>query len=696
MQPDCASIRWDRGAAAAAAHALVRTISARDWDGAPDGPPAEVEEEEFASLVGSLAERAGLAVEHVQVFEEDLDRLLGCGAPFLWAPRSKEEHVYVVGRSAWRHLEFLTPAGESARIDKAVAHAWFEASAVREAQSLAARLLLDVPIGDQGTLTRVLRDELAESRTLGFAYLFRPDVQEPLSRVLARQRLGPSIALLVGYAALQSLLTILGWAVIGKVALSGHAEVGSLVGWALLSLSGIVVQIASTRLVGRMSLRAATSLRERLLAAALALDPDRLSSLGIGGLVVVAGQADALVTSSISLFLSGIIALTGILSALAVLAAAPLPGISLGIFVAFLLLVLALAPALFVRFDALQKKRTRLTTDMVERMVGHRTRLVQETPEMWHAGEDEAVHDYAQESSAIDRRLTFGRALPRAYYALSLVVVFFVLVTEPTQQALALSLGGLTLGMAALASVFEVLATMGGSYAMWNAVAPFVWDHAGTEHSRGADVESTGGGPVLELRGVNLSYPGRSHRVLRDADFAIHHGDRVLVEGPSGGGKTTLAALLAGLRKPTAGLVLLRGLDHHIVKARDRARVVASAPQFYKNHIFTNTLAFNLLLGRAWPASNADLREAEHVARALGLGPLIDRMPAALHQHVGATGWQLSHGEQSRVYLARALLQRSQVTIMDETFDALDPATLEQCMKVALERSQTLIVVTHR
>ena len=79
----------------------------------------------------------------------------------------------------------------------------------------------------------------------------------------------------------------------------------------------------------------------------------------------------------------------------------------------------------------------------------------------------------------------------------------------------------------------------------------------------------------------------------------------------------------------------------------------------------------------------------------LGLGDLIARMPAGLMQMVGETGWQLSRGERSRVFLARALLQCAPLTILDESFAALDPDTLARCMRCAQARSDALIVVAH-
>jgi ATP-binding cassette subfamily B protein len=106
-------------------------------------------------------------------------------------------------------------------------------------------------------------------------------------------------------------------------------------------------------------------------------------------------------------------------------------------------------------------------------------------------------------------------------------------------------------------------------------------------------------------------------------------------------------------------------------------------------------LAFNLLLGRAWPPVEADGKLGHAICIDLGLGPLIERMPSGYGTMVGEIGWQLSHGEKSRVFLARALLQGADIVMLDETLAALDPESLTTCVNAALKRSKTLLVITH-
>ena len=206
-----------------------------------------------------------------------------------------------------------------------------------------------------------------------------------------------------------------------------------------------------------------------------------------------------------------------------------------------------------------------------------------------------------------------------------------------------------------------------------------------------ADVSSQA--PVMIARQLAYRY-GDARRVAVDGvDFSLQAKDRVLLQGRSGSGKSTLAALQVGLRHGQTGALLWRGLDMASLGASGWSRAAVAAPQFNENHVFTDTLAFNLLMGRRWPPRPEDIEDAETLCHELGLGGLLEQMPAGLMQIVGDGGWQLSHGERSRVYLARALLQQAELIVLDESFGALDPDNLDRCLRVAIDRASVLVVV---
>jgi ATP-binding cassette subfamily B protein len=265
---------------------------------------------------------------------------------------------------------------------------------------------------------------------------------------------------------------------------------------------------------------------------------------------------------------------------------------------------------------------------------------------------------------------------------------------------LAVALGGVLLAHQALQSLMAGATQLTDASIAWRRVGSLF--RAASKASDASAMAAAAATPatakartVVEAHDLTFRYPGRTEPSLHGANLRIERGDWLLLEGTSGGGKSTLAALLAGLRRPDSGLLLSGGLDRPTLGEDGWRKRVAAAPQYHENHVLTGPLSFNLLMGRHWPPTAADLAEAEAVCRELGLGDLLDRMPGGIMQMVGETGWQLSQGERSRVFLARALLQKPELVLLDESFAALDPENLRQSLECVLRRAETLMVVAH-
>jgi ATP-binding cassette subfamily B protein len=499
-------------------------------------------------------------------------------------------------------------------------------------------------------------------------------------------------------------LGALAWTILGRGALLGTLDRGWLLGWALAVLSMIPLQVLASWHGGFLALDAGAVFKQRLLAGAMRLDPDVARREGAGALLGRVIESSAVEAGALSGASASIAVLPELALALVALAAGAGGALHALAFAA----TLGLAAALAARHVAARRRWTRcrlgLTHDLIERMVGHRTRLAQEPPSRRHEGEDEALARYLAASAALDRtQAHLAVSLPRAWTLVGIAaLVPAMLDRAAAPTSLALGVGAVLLAGHALRSVTAGVAGLAAAAVAWREVGP-IFRAAALREPTAAPVvaprrrPASGGAARAAVEAGELTFrrEGRADPVLRGVSLRVAAGDRVLLEGPSGGGKSTLGALLAGLRAPTSGLLLLDGLDGASVGAAAWRRRVVTAPQFHENHVMAGTLAFNLLMGRRWPPTPDDLVEAEAVSRELALGGLLDRMPAGLQQVVGESGWRLSHGEQGRLFLARALVQGAELAVLDESFAALDPATLRVALACALRRCPSLVVIAH-
>ena len=546
----------------------------------------------------------------------------------------------------------------------------------------------------------ILRERLSAVMITGFWALRLPP-GAGFFRQLRRVGALRDTAMLAGAHAVQYVLSLLAWFVIGRAALQGRLDNATLLAWAMLLLTTIPLRVLTTWKQGVSAIRAGGLLKQRLLYGALRLDPDQIRHQGAGQLLGRIIETDAVETMAMNGGFHGLLALIELTMSAAVLSMGSGGWLHAG------LLLLWTAFALFIGWTYLNKRRhwmeqrMSITNDLVESMVGHRTRLAQEPREHWHDAEDRSLEHYFRSSKHMDRiAVLLSTLIPRGWLVIGIAGLAINFVRGGSSTGLlAVGLGGVLLAYSALRRMAAGIAQLTDAVIAWQQVA-LIFHSGALKSTIKPEVSVVNGRPetgdvLLDGRDLAFRYTDRTEAVISGCDLRIKTGDKLLIEGPSGGGKSTLASLLVGLRQPDSGLLLLRGFDRRTLGDANWRRLVVSAPQFHENHVLSETFAFNLLMGRRWPARPEDLEECEAVCRDLGLGELLDRMPAGLNQMVGETGWQLSHGERSRLYIARALLQRADLVLLDESFAALDPENLRRALTCVLNRVQTLVVIAH-
>lgn len=565
---------------------------------------------------------------------------------------------------------------------------------------------LAVPPRRRPRAGELLLDQRLGLRPAAVAWLVRAATSGTVASQLHEVGFFSSLKKLAAALVLQYTLASLSWLFLAWGALSGRVDPGWLVAWAIALGTQVPLRGALLSLAGRIALTGGAVVKRLLLFGALRGDLDTMRAQGLGGLIGRAIESEAFESLALN---GGLRLLVGAFELVVALVVAS-QGAGGGWLVALGLGMLALTTLGGLRYlrakDTWTRARMGLTGDLIERMVGHRTRLAQEPPSEWHRGEDATLADYVRRSTPPDDLESALAVWPRrGFLALGLLVVALAAGTAPDPLAIGLGLGGLLLGAQALDGLANGVAAIAGAVVARRMVADLLTSARRPERigailptAPTPDTHTAPTGPpsaVLDLTRVGFAYPSRPRAVLDDVHLRIHAGDRVLLEGGSGSGKSTLAAIIAGLRLPTRGLALLHGLDPATWGERAwRTRAVA-APQFHDNRVIAGTFAFNLLLGRGGMPEPKALAEAEAICRELGLGPLLERMPAGLFQQVGESGWQLSHGERSRLYLARALLQDADIVLLDESFGALDPESQGKALTCALNRAKTLVVIAH-
>jgi ATP-binding cassette, subfamily B, bacterial len=194
----------------------------------------------------------------------------------------------------------------------------------------------------------------------------------------------------------------------------------------------------------------------------------------------------------------------------------------------------------------------------------------------------------------------------------------------------------------------------------------------------------------LEFNGVAVGYGATT--VLSDVTMSMRAGEMVALAGPSGCGKTTLIHSIPRFIEPSAGTIAFDGVDSRAV-APDTIRARMGFV-FQNESLFSTSIEDNIRYGSD-SASTADVREAAAMA---GAAEFIDRLPDGYSTMLGRRGARLSVGQKQRIAIARALLRRPEIMVLDEPAAPLDPASESDLLKTlaALAHDRIVIIVAHR
>ncbi|WP_018682580.1 ABC transporter ATP-binding protein [Actinokineospora enzanensis] len=197
---------------------------------------------------------------------------------------------------------------------------------------------------------------------------------------------------------------------------------------------------------------------------------------------------------------------------------------------------------------------------------------------------------------------------------------------------------------------------------------------------------------AVRFDGVRFTHPGAEQAVLMGVDLELRPGETVALVGPTGSGKSTLAVLVPRLADVTGGRITVDGVDVRDLRLAELRSVIGMA--FEEPVLFSASVRENVALGMA-DVGDDEIRQALRIAQA---EEFVDRLPWGLDTRIGEEGLSLSGGQRQRLALARAVLGRPKVLVLDDPLSALDvhtEAEVERALRSVLS-GVTALVVAHR
>lgn len=269
-----------------------------------------------------------------------------------------------------------------------------------------------------------------------------------------------------------------------------------------------------------------------------------------------------------------------------------------------------------------------------------------------------------------------------------MLVIFYVGIGESTSAA----------SFIAFMSLYGLfLTSVGGISPALNAVADFNCAYSQLEEFFNAETEETGhklavdafSGNV-EFLNVCFKFPDSNNYVLEDIRFSIKKGQKIGITGKSGCGKSTILRLLLGFEQPEKGSIFIDNLDLKEINLSDfrkKLGVILQSSKLIAGDIYSN---ITLTYPQATP------EEVNKVVELVGLKEDIESMPMGMHTYVSDDNISISGGQKQRILLARAIISKPSLLVLDEATNALDNITQAAITRYIDSTDSTAIIVAHR
>ncbi|MEU2563014.1 ABC transporter ATP-binding protein [Streptomyces longispororuber] len=475
--------------------------------------------------------------------------------------------------------------------------------------------------------------------------------------------------------------------------------VGVLMGAA--ALLGAVATAASTYLIGRLGADLLARLREAAVRAVLGMPSTRVEQVGRGDVLSRVGDDVAVLSKGIrtaipTVFSAGVlvfiatVGMFGLDWRLGLAGAAALPAYALA-----LRWYLPRSAPLYRKQRVAQADRAQALISGLNGIDTVRAYRLEDTFREKVTSESWRVRNYGIEVFRF-----FGRFVGRENRAEFIGLVLILVVGYALLEADAASLGEVSAAPLMFHRLFTPLGAIMFTFdeaqksgASLTRLVGVMGEEAEDRLVGDASVTAAGTAPqAVTVRGLTYSYPGTTRPVLRDVDLTIPAGGSLALVGATGAGKTTLAALIAGIGTPQAGSVRIGPTDLADVDEAAARSLVSILTQ--ETHVFSGTLADDLRLA-APEATDAALMDA---LRTVGAAGWVEVLPEGLDTLVGEGGERLDVTKVTHIALARLVLGRAPVVVLDESTaeaGSEGAAELERAVLAACA-GRTTLFVAHR